>query len=403
MLTESRIKLTFLIIVFLGVNYPHKAFPQSGQLQAFDYIVIKEKEFITAYPRDGTELVKYKGKDAFTVIQTAISAISKKSGGSIYIGPGEYSLSDELLISGWDTDLPPSNQIIIAGNGLSTRIIQTTELKNAIVVNNKASVILKDLYIYTGAKSKAGILLDDSGKSEISVWGGTIDNIFIQSNSQNSPAFYGKNFFDLNVPHLTALNNNNHGIIIENTSITTNYGNSNFGLIRAVGSKNFPFAGLYLKSSNSHGRKFPNLITFSNYECSIAYRGIWLSGAKQNTFSFVDIEGLPQPLYLDGSLTTGESRWNKFLSGYLLPSSGGTAITNTAFTGGNDFSLYIEDDKATIPIVDKQTYKPSNSYNLTMSGAGIKNINISSKAATPLFIRKNNGETLSHSSPSGVK
>jgi hypothetical protein len=182
--------------------------------------------------------------------------------------------------------------------------------------------------------------------------------------------------------------------MLENTSTTTNYRNSNFSFVRAVGSKKFPYAGLYLKSTNSRGQKFPNLITFQNYECSIAYRGIWLSGAKQNTFNFVDLEGLPEPLYLDGSPTSGESRWNKFLSGYLLPSSGGTAITNTAFTGGNDFNVYIEDDKATIPIIDKQSFKPSNNYNLTMSGMAIKNIIITSKATTPIFIRKNNGEII---------
>lgn len=392
MLTKSRISVSFVIAIFFFLTNPFPGFAQSIPVQGYDYVVENEQGYLTAYPRGGSGLIKYSGKDAFTVIQAAITALSEKMGGSIFIGPGEYFLSDELLIKGWDEDLPPNKQILIAGNGLSTRIIQLTEFKNALVIKNKACVVLKDLYIYAGPKAKAGLLLDDSGTSEISVWGGTIDNIFIQSNSQSSPAFYGKNFFDLNVPHLTALNNNNHGMIIENTSKTTNYGNSHFGLIRAVSSKNYPYSGLYIKSSNSHGQKFPNLITFSNYECAIGYRGIWMDGAKQNTFSFVDIEGIAQPIYLDGSLTSGESRWNKFLSGYLLPSSGGTAITNTAFTGGNDFSLYIEDDNATIPIVDKQRYKPSNSYNLTMGGAGIKKISITSKTTTPLFIRKNNGE-----------
>jgi hypothetical protein len=91
-------------------------------------------------------------------------------------------------------DLPPNKQILIAGNGLSTRIIQTTTLKSALIIRNKASVVIKDLYIYSGPESKSGLLLDDSGASEISVWGGTFDNIYIQSNSYTSPAFYGKNF-----------------------------------------------------------------------------------------------------------------------------------------------------------------------------------------------------------------
>ena len=120
-----------------------------------------------------------------------------------------------------------------------------------------------------------------------------------------------------------------------------------------------------------------------------------LCGAVKN-FTFVDLEGLPQPIYLDGSADVGETRWNKFLSGYLLPSNGGTAITNSALTGGNDFNLYIEDNAATIPVIDKQTYKPANSYNLTMSGAGIRNIKITSASKTPLTIRKNNGEIINY-------
>jgi hypothetical protein len=296
--------------VFFFIAYPSQLFPRNMPIQPYNYVVVKELDQITAYPRDASVLEKYTGKDAFTVIQAAIAAISTKAGGSLFIGPGEYFLKDELIINGWDMDLPPNKQILIAGNGLSTRIIQTTTLKNALIIRNKASVVIKDLYIYSGPESKSGLLLDDSGASEISVWGGTFDNIYIQSNSYTSPAFYGKNFFDLNVHHLTALNNNNHGIMLENTSTTTSYRNSNFSFVRAVGSKKFPYAGLYLKSTNSRGQKFPNLITFQNYECSIAYRGIWLSGAKQNTFNFVDLEGLPEPLYLDGSPTSGESRWN---------------------------------------------------------------------------------------------
>jgi hypothetical protein len=62
----------------------------------------------------------------------------------------------------------------------------------------------------------------------------------------NSCIFTAK-FFDLNVHHLTALNDNNHGIITENTSTTTNYGNSDFDFVRAVGSKNFPYAGYILR------------------------------------------------------------------------------------------------------------------------------------------------------------
>jgi hypothetical protein len=55
-------------------------------IQPYDYVVVKELDQITAYPRDASVLEKYTGKDAFTVIQAAIAAISTKAGGSLFMG-----------------------------------------------------------------------------------------------------------------------------------------------------------------------------------------------------------------------------------------------------------------------------------------------------------------------------
>jgi len=384
-----------IIIVSLIVIFPSLSFSQStGQMS--DYVIESQSGVINAYSRSG--LLKYTGTDAYTVIQSAINAVSTGNGGSIAVASGIYYLSNELTINGWDSNTPPTKQITLTGNGYATQLVQTTKGKNAIVVKNKASVVITGFYIYTGSVAKSGILLDDSGtNSNISVWGATIDNIFIQSNSTASPAFYAINFFSLNIPRLTAINSSNHGIILENTSTTTNYGNSSFGLIIAGASSAPPYAGLYLKSSNSNGRHYLNLITFQNYQCGFGYRGIYSTCSNFNTFNFVDIEGMPEPIVFDGNGKGGESRNNKVLSGYLLPSTGGTAITNTLYTGGNDFNVFIEGDAKSKPILDQQQYRPPNSYNVIVSNANAAaNINIKSKASTPLILRKGDATVTTH-------
>jgi polygalacturonase len=59
-------------------------------IQTYDYVVEKKLDQITVYPRDASNLDQYTGKDAYTVIQAAIAAISTKAGGSLFIGPGEF-------------------------------------------------------------------------------------------------------------------------------------------------------------------------------------------------------------------------------------------------------------------------------------------------------------------------
>lgn len=386
-----------------GSPYDNATLGANLAKQTADFVISISAGVITAKPAVGSGLSVYTGTDAFTVIQSAITALSVGKGGSIYISNGQYFLTNELTITGWDTSRPTSSQLVIQGNGSSTVIIQNTSGKNGIVVKNQVSIVFRDFSMYAGSGAKSGILLDDSGSvSEVSVWGGTIDNIFIQSNSTSQPAFYAKNFFDLEVPHLTALNDSNHGIILENTSLTVNYGNSNFGFVRTTAKLTTPYAGLYIKSSNSNGSKSINLCTFQNYECSIAYRGIWSTSMWQMTFVLVDIEGLPQPIYLDGSTTLGFSRWNNFLSGYLLPQgAGAVGITTTLYTGGNKFSLYVEDDTAIPPFIDSQMYAPVNSFDITCGGLGVPNITIATPLTTPVLIKTTPG-TVINNLPAGT-
>jgi hypothetical protein len=388
------------VVFILVILFYNTAFSQTSNIQSADYIIEISASVITAHPRPGTSLKQYSGTDAFTIIQDAITALTLpgaggSGGGKIEIASGTYNLTNELTITGWEGNTNPTSQIIIQGDGWATKIVQQTAGKNAFVVKNAANFKLSDLFIYTGANAKSCLLADDSGTSEISCFKSILDNVLFQSKSTASPAVYLKNFFDLSAPSIHAENTSNYAIILENTSKTINYGNSNFGFVRAISSTTAPYAGLYIKSSNSNGSHFLNLMTFSNYECVIGYRGIYSSCSYFNTFKFVDIEGIPQPIYFDGSTTLGETRDNKFLSGYLFPSTGGIAITNTLYSGGNDFNLFIEGESTGKPILDQQAYRPVNSYNLTLGGININNISITTPT-TPLMVKKADGTVINN-------
>jgi hypothetical protein len=101
---------------------------------------------ITAYPRDASNLDQYTGKMLLQLYKPLLLPYQQKPEEAYLLGRANI-FDEELIIKGWDADLPPNKQIFIFGNGLSTRIIQTTNLKNALIIKNKASVIVKDLYI----------------------------------------------------------------------------------------------------------------------------------------------------------------------------------------------------------------------------------------------------------------
>jgi hypothetical protein len=326
-------------------------------------------------------------RDCSKVIQWSINNIQKETGGSIELLSGLYFLNDEITITGWSNNQPPNAQVTIYGQGYSTQLVQNTKGQNGIVVKNSASVVLKSMYIYAGVNAKAGILFDADVNSKRSVWGGIIDGIFVQSNSLTDAAVHLKNFFDLSVPQLTVSSSDNHGIILENISNDVSYGNSNFGIVRSVCSTKAPYAGLYIKSSNPI---YPmNLLTFQNYECVQGYRGISSMGFASSTFLLVDLEALQQPIYFDGSKANGNTRYIKILSGYGLALDKGTVITNTLYTGGNKFSLYVEDTAAKNSISDSSLYAPVNEYDLDVY-MGKGKVDIKSKMF-PLRIKRVDG------------
>jgi hypothetical protein len=327
-------------------------------VSAQDYQISVENGITKSVSKNG---VVFTDSDFSKVFQQAVNSFPPAIGGSINIGSGWFFMNDEVTLAGTGNNMPPNAQITVTGQGYSTQLIQNTKGKNAIVVKNSASIVLKSMYIYVGKNSKCGILFDTTRTKEQAVWGGIIDGVFVQSNSLTDAAVHLKNFFDLSVPHLSVSSSDNYGIILENISKTVSYGNSNFGFVRSTGPRN-AYAGLLLKSSDAN--KPMNLNTFQNYESVGSYRGILSMVSARNIFQLVDIEDAFQPIYFDGSDKGGDTRYNQIKGGYLLARDGGTAITNTKFTGGNEFKGYVEDTAKKQTIDDRSQYRPINEYDL---------------------------------------
>lgn len=357
-----------------------------------DYII--EKVGATVYAHPTGSLTAYSGTDAYTVIQAAIDELTPAGeqgagGGKISVGKGEFVLTNELTIIGWEAGSGnPQSQLQIIGSGLSTKFVQTTSGKNGIVVKNRASIVLDGFRMNIGANAKSGILLDDTGEdSECSVFGAVIDNILIISNSNSAPAFHAKNFFDLSVPYLSAQNDSNHGVLLEGTSSSINYGNSNFGFLRVAGSNTSPYAGLKLNGTVAY--RPINLINFNNVQCVQGYYGLYTSNACYNTIGLLDAEYIVKPLYFDGAADGFDSLGNNILSGYLLAQgTGATNITATLYAGGNSVKSYV--DGLGDIISDIQQFRVCNSYDLVLgSSLSISDFSILKYTHTPLRIEQN--------------
>lgn len=368
-----------------------------------DYLIsVSSLGVVQAAPRPGSGLAVLTGT-ASTVIQGAIDALTVPgggrgtSGGRIHIARGFYHLAAELTITGWEgiqgTSGAPESQLVITGDGLSTQLIQNTAGKNGVVVRNLANFALTDLRIYTGATALSGLLLDSNGvDSEMSCWGSLIDNVAVVSSSPTAPAVLLRNFFDLSVPHLRAFNTSNHGMVIENASTGTHYGNSHFGLLTVLGSGSAPFAGLVLRTANGWS---PNLMSFSNVQCNGSYYGIYTKGLTRSSFDFVDLEANQHCIYFDGTNGVAETRHVTVHDGYLLPRAGGSGVTSVQATGGNSVTAFIEGNVSAVPIADSSQYRPRNVYDIAVSDtAAAGRIAITEAATTPLRVRLVDGTVI---------
>src|SRR5690606_8276660 len=113
------------------------------------------------------------------------------------------------------------------------------------------------------------------------------------SNSATQPAFKAENFFALQVGRLDIYQTTFTNMILENSSSTINYGNSHFGMLSLLAPNNNLYAGLIIRSSNSHPMnlcKFDSVFITGEYYNQPNGRGIVLDNASYNTFSFVDVE-----------------------------------------------------------------------------------------------------------------
>lgn len=366
-----------------------------------DYNIYIVGSNIVGIPRVGTGLSLLIGTDAYTIIQTAITALTQTGGGTgsagglIVITEGLYSLSNELTITGWENTINPYSQLTIKGSGWGTILFQNTAGKNAFVVKNNAGVTIRDLNITTGSGAKSAILGDDNGATwEASFNRGQIDNVFIQSNSTGYPGVLLKNFFNLSIGFLQVVASND-AIVLDNTSAGTSYGNSNWKAVYANAGDGF--AGLRTLTHNSGGGQGIGMMSMSHYESHSGKYGIYTAGISFSTFSFIDIEATTNGVYIgDGS------RGNKVLGGYILNVGGDTAIFTSGSSGGNDIHVEIE-GSSTTKVVDQQQFILPNSFDLTL-GLNIppSNIILSNPKQTPLIYRQINGSSTGGYIPASI-
>lgn len=342
-----------------------------------DYIVsVNAGTYTATATRAG--LSTYTGTNFTTVLQNAINALTPSGangsgGGTIHLTDGTYTFGNEVTIIGWEgitgTSTNPASQLVIEGEGFATKLVQNTSGQNAFVVKNCANFVLKDLRANIGASAKSFLFGDKTGStSEMSCWKAKLDNLNITSASTTAAPIYLKNFFDLDAPKLWVYSSAYHGIVLENDSTTTNYGNSHFGFLRSRGAATTPYAGLVIQSVNTS--KFMDMLTFENYESNGSYYGIYAKGASWLTFGLVDLEDNQINIMLDGD-TVGQAttRYVTINSGYLLPRAGGTGIRNQINAGGHKISAFIETGAGSVvPVNDTMQFLPFNAYDLIMPG-----------------------------------
>jgi hypothetical protein len=379
---------------------------QSVGSVSYDYEVYGLGGVYYANPKIGSGLTAYSNADAYTVIQAAITALTASGGGQGSAGGkihlsrwgAPYNLTNELTIIGWEgTSFAPFSQLTIEGDGAASYIEQTTTGKNALVVKNGACVRLANLHLYAGPNAKSCLLGDDSGSTtEISMAKSEIDGVICQSDSTGYAAVLLKNIWNLSAPTLRADATANDGVCIENTSTTTNYGNSSFGFLGAGGSSSTGFAGLRVTGTqNNH---FPNLISIEHLECSYSYYGVYSNCWWYSRIGFVDAENCAYPIYFTGASSNFafQTRSVKIEGGLLAGTGSNAAITCDTYTGGNTFKVALDSSN---PACADTAGNDVNSYEFT--GAAAANTYSVSNVATPITLRYSSGAVYS-SSPAAL-
>lgn len=363
----------------------------SGGPATAQFVVTKVGSTITATPRTGSGLSTHTGTDAYTVIQACIADLTPSGsngsgGGSIHICTGEYFLSDELTITGWEgivgSSSQPNSQLKITGDGLSTTIVQNTSGKNAFVIKNCANFSFRDFKIYAGSSAKSCILGDNTGSTSVmSCWKAVLDNIACNSDSTTQPAVLIKDFYEISAPWLRIQSTANHGVVLQQTDTSVKRGNSWFGSLVSGASTSSPYAGLKIESTTN--ASVIDMVTIDNYQCTVgAYYGIYLYGAYYNNVVFSDIENCNYCVYLDGPGTGSyqDSGNNTFYAGYWQPSGTGEGLHATTHAYGTTVkgvAIYTPGDGSRKPINDLRAGSPGSDYTVQIpNGSDISAISI---------------------------
>ncbi len=366
-----------------------------GMLSPPDYIATTLGPTVIAIPRSGSELPRHEGttSEYGTVIQAAITSL--KGAGRLHLAfGGTISTNDaEIVINeGLNKANPftPKKKLIITGDG-STQLNQTAAGKNTLTVENASTVDLSGFRLYSGASAKSALCLSNEGaESEMSTIGSEF-KLYCESNSTGYPAVLIQNGYQSNWPQLYAVGTANHGLRIENTSTTTNYGNSTFGNIYVYAKKEAPYAGLSIVTT--HHEKHANLLTFDFVSCvGSAYYGLYTLGVLDITFTEIDMENMVAPIWCDGNSEGAESKGVRVLSGTCLPVEANPIITNTKYTAGNAFAVTIGGGNTAVPIVDESESRAVNRYDLTLENvASAGNIAITNPSTLITFRRTDGG------------
>lgn len=354
-----------------------------------DYVITKSGNTITATPSTNSGLTAYSGTDAYTVIQAAINALipsgaNGSAGGKIYIGPGTYDLTNELVIVGWEgivqSNSQPNSQLIIQGAGYPTFLQQNTSGKNGLVVKNCANIALYDFRMYAGGNAKSCILGDDNGAtSELSMWKSMINNVQCWSQSSSYPSVLLKNFFWIWVGSITIIATAHDGMVLQQTKNGVEYGNSYFGLVQTMSGTGAGRRALACESTVSGKRLV--LLHFGQVEALPAYYGIYLRGVANINFSFVDLEDNAECVMLDaaagyetnhvsiddgyyqtnpsgtGIHIAGQQAGNNRFAGQVLGTSVKAIDSRAAFKGPNKYRLAVYDSPRVTAAVNAIDYR----------------------------------------------
>lgn len=358
-------------------GYVDSALALQTRARPGDYTIDKVGGTYTAIPRS-SGLSQYSGANFTTVLQSAIDALTVNAagagaqgsgGGKIHIGKGQFFFGNAVNIVGWEgisgSNSIPGSSLIIEGEGQSTQLLANTSGQHGFVVKNLCGLSIRDMYGYANVGSKSWLYGDSSGSnSEMSIWGGELSNLLVQSSSTTDAPIHLKNFFDIQGDRITVTSAGD-GFVLENESSSTHYGNSHWTNIRSGASGNA------FKFFSSNAPYMMNLMSFSHLETiNPGTAAVYAKGVQDLTFDFLDFEGCPIVFFLDGNTLSWPDtlgcRAITVLSGYLSVTTGGTFFKVRGSSGGNIINAQtnIGGDTTSLFIDDQTNFQPKSEYHL---------------------------------------